>query len=50
MKGDMFSAAPIVGYYLGKMNEIKIIRVILVCLKNKVDKDEMKKRIRVIYA
>lgn len=50
MKADMFSAAPIVGYYIGKLNEIKVIRVILVCLKNKVAKDEMKKRIRNIYA
>ncbi len=50
MKADMFSAAPIVGYYIGKLNEIKVLRVILVCLKNKVAKDEMKKRIRNIYA
>ncbi|NLT19110.1 MAG: V-type sodium ATPase subunit C [Firmicutes bacterium ADurb.Bin080] len=50
MKADMFSAAPIVGYYLGKMNEMKVIRVILVCIKNMVDKDEMKKRIRELYA
>lgn len=50
IKADMFSAAPIVGYYLGKMNEIKVIRVILVCLKNNVEKEEMKKRIRALYS
>lgn len=49
-KSDMFSVAPIVGYYLAKLNEIKVIRVVLVCIKNKVDIEEMKKRVRVLYA
>ena len=49
-KNDMFSVAPIVGYYLAKLNEIKVIRVVLVCIKNKVAKDIMKKRVRVLYA
>lgn len=49
-KSDMFSVAPIVGYYLAKLNEIKVIRVVLVCIKNKVDFDEMKKRVRLLYA
>ncbi|HQC55201.1 MAG TPA: V-type ATPase subunit [Clostridia bacterium] len=48
-KADMLSAAPIVGYYLGKLNEIKIVRVILVCKKNNVPKVEMEKRIRQLY-
>lgn len=49
-KGDMFSIAPIVGYYLGKLNEIKVLRVVLICIKNKVDVKEMKKRVRELYA
>lgn len=49
-KADMFSAAPIVGYYLAKLNEIKVIRIVLVCIKNKVNKADMKKRVRALYA
>jgi V/A-type H+-transporting ATPase subunit C len=49
-KNDMFSVAPIIGYYLAKQNEIKVIRVVLVCIKNKVPKEEMKKRVRTLYA
>ncbi len=49
-KNDMFSVAPIVGYYLAKLNEIKVIRVVLVCIKNQVPAIEMRKRVRVLYA
>lgn len=49
-KSDMFSVAPIVGYYLAKLNEVKVIRVVLVCIKNKVEIEEMKKRVRLLYA
>ncbi|MDD4316649.1 MAG: V-type ATPase subunit [Clostridia bacterium] len=49
-KNDMFSVAPIIGYYLAKQNEIKVIRVVLVCIKNKVSKEDMKKRVRMLYA
>lgn len=49
-KTDMFSVAPIVGYYLAKLNEIKVLRVVLVCIKNKVSLEEMKKRVRLLYA
>ena len=45
----MLSAAPIIGYYVGKLNEIKVIRVILVCKKNNVPKAEMEKRVRQLY-
>ena len=48
-KADMLSAAPIIGYYVGKLNEIKVIRVILVCKKNNVPKAEMEKRVRQLY-
>ncbi len=49
-KTDMFSVAPILGYYLAKLNEIKVIRVVLVCIKNGVPEDQMKKRVRELYA
>ena len=49
-KGDMFSVAPVVGYYLGKLNEIKVIKVVLICIKNQVKYEEMKKRVRALYA
>lgn len=49
-KTDMFTVAPIVGYYLAKLNEVKAIRVVLVCIKNGVDRQEMKRRVRQLYA
>lgn len=49
-KTDMFSVAPILGYYLAKLNEIKVIRVVMVCIKNKVAPEEMRKRVRELYA
>lgn len=49
-KTDMFSVAPILGYYLAKMTEIKVIRVILVCVKNNVSQEVMRKRVREVYA
>lgn len=49
-KTDMFSVAPILGYYLAKLNEIKVLRVVLVCIKNKVPAEQMRKRVRELYA
>ncbi|MBR1746701.1 MAG: V-type ATPase subunit [Clostridia bacterium] len=49
-KTDMFSVAPILGYYLAKLNEIKIIRVVMVCIKNAVPAEETRKRLRELYA
>jgi V/A-type H+-transporting ATPase subunit C len=49
-KADLFSVAPIVGYYLAKLNEIKILRVVIICLKNNVAAGEMRKRMRALYA
>lgn len=49
-KNDMFSVAPVMGYYLGKLNEIKGLRIVLVCVKNGVEKDEIEKRLRKLYA
>ncbi len=47
---DIYSAAPLLNYYLQKLNEIKMIRIVLVCLKNNTDLEEIYKRMRVIYA
>ncbi len=49
-KADMFSVAPVLGYYLAKLNEVKILRVVLVSIKNKIAPEEMKKRVRALYA
>ncbi len=49
-KNDMFSVAPIMGYYLGKLNEVKVLRIVLVCVKNGVSAEETKKRLRDLYA
>lgn len=49
-KNDMFSAAPIAGYYLGKKQEIRMLRIALVCIKSGVSKQEIKKRMRTMYA
>jgi len=49
-KYDMFSVSPMAGYYLAKMTEIKVARMILVCIKNKVDKIMIKQRLRELYA
>ncbi len=49
-KADMFSVGPILGYYLAKLNEVRILRVALVAIKNKIPYEEMKKRVRALYA
>ena len=49
-KSEMFSVAPVMGYYLAKQNEIRVLRIALVCIKNGVDKQEIKKKLRELYA
>lgn len=49
-KYDMFQIAPMAGYYLAKMTEIKVARMILVCIRNNVDKLLIKQRLRELYA
>lgn len=49
-RNNMFSIAPVVGYYLAKLNEIRVIRVILSGIKNGVDRELIKKRMRESYA
>ncbi|NCA66830.1 MAG: hypothetical protein EOM87_02055 [Clostridia bacterium] len=47
---NMFSPAPIAGYYLGKLTEIKVARLILVCINNNVEKSVIRQRLRELYA
>ena len=49
-KNDMFSVAVIAGYYLAKMSEIKQIKLVLTAIKNSVDKQLIKLRLRELYA
>jgi V/A-type H+-transporting ATPase subunit C len=49
-RDDMFSTAPVVGYYLAKRSEISTLRMMLVCIKNDVSRDEIRKRLRTLYA
>lgn len=48
-KYDMVSDVPAIYYYLSKMNEIKMIRFILICVKNEVPKEDIRTRLRKIY-
>lgn len=47
---DMFSDAPLAYFVFGKEMEIKTVGVILSALKNRLPKEEMKVRLRQIYA
>ena len=49
-RNDIFSVAPIAGFYVAKKIEIKIVRMICILLKNDVDKDVIKDRLRELYA
>lgn len=49
-KSDMFSPSPVLGYYLGKLCELKVVRTVLTCKANKLDRNEIRKRIRETYA
>ena len=46
---DMFSPAPIAGFYIGKTREIKNVRLILARIANGVDKETVKARMRELY-
>ncbi len=48
-KENIEGIEPLVYYYLGKQTETENIRLILVCLKNHVDKQEIVKRLRESY-
>ena len=46
---DMFSPAPIAGLYIGKLREIKNVRLLLARIANGVDKEIIKGRMRELY-
>lgn len=47
---DMFSIAPIVAYYLTKKTELKVVKLIVAGIKNHVDPQIIKERMRELYA
>lgn len=47
---DIFSISPLAGFYVAKKQEIKVVRMILICIKNKVDTAQIKMRLRDYYA
>ncbi len=49
-KYDMFSVAPILGFYFGQLTEIKAIKLTMSTIKNKLDKTLLKQRLRELYA
>lgn len=49
-RNDIFTVAPIAGFYVAKKVEIKIVRMICILLKNDVDKEIIKARLRELYA
>ncbi|MDE5911747.1 MAG: V-type ATPase subunit, partial [Clostridia bacterium] len=49
-RNDIFTVAPIAGFYVAKKIEIKIVRMICILLKNDVDKDVIRDRLRELYA
>ena len=46
---DVFSIAPLAGFYVAKMLEIKVVRMILILVKNKVDASLITRRLREYY-
>jgi len=48
-KGDIFSVAPIIGFFVAKRTEIRTVRLILTALKNNVGRDAVKERLREFY-
>ncbi|MDE6189497.1 MAG: V-type ATPase subunit [Clostridia bacterium] len=49
-RNDIFTIAPIAGFYVAKKIEIKIVRMICILLKNDVDTQIIKARLRELYA
>ena len=49
-RNDMFSVSPIAGFYLAKQVEVKVVKLVITAVKNKVDKALLKERLRELYA
>jgi V/A-type H+-transporting ATPase subunit C len=48
-RNDMFSTAPVAGFYVAKMNEIKLIKMVYALIKNKAGKEAVRQRMRELY-
>lgn len=49
-RNDLFTIAPIAGFYVAKKIELKSLRMMLICIKNGVNTQDIKQRLRDIYA
>lgn len=49
-RNDMFSVSPIAGFYLAKQVEVKVVKLVITAVKNKLDKTLLKERLRDLYA
>lgn len=48
-RDDMFSCAPVVGWYFGKLQELKVVKLLYAGVKNGVEPAVIKERTRDIY-
>lgn len=49
-KANIFTVAPIAGFYIAKKIELKMVRMILTAIKNKASEQDIKARLRGFYA
>ena len=49
-KDDLFSVAPIVAYYLAKITQIRVVKLAVAGIKNGVEPEKIKERMRELYA
>jgi V/A-type H+-transporting ATPase subunit C len=49
-KHEMFTASPVAGFYLGKLTEIRAVKLIVTAKKNNVAKESVAQRMRELYA
>ena len=49
-RDEMFSSAPLLGYYFGRSSDLKVLKLIVSGIKNKVPSNLIKSRMRNLYA
>ena len=49
-RDDMFTSAPVLGYYFGRQSDLKLMKLIVSGIKNKVPTELIRKRMRELYA
>ena len=49
-RDDMFTSAPVLGYYLGRQSDLKLMKLIVSGIKNKVPTELIRNRMRELYA